>query len=144
RDSRWHFGYHALRFLAPSQTRLGEPCVLRNRAARIDGALEITGQQLPVAPDTALQGAKVVRVPDGSDPLSERLALLSEPLGLVASRGYLQRGLLQAHGHLRRTPRAAFCRFVGGVRKLGLHPCAPLFRFRHALGGCPLLSGHWR
>jgi hypothetical protein len=138
RDCRLHCGHHALRFRDALSTRLADAFLLGDAADSVDVALDIAGNQLPVAPYTTLQVDKVIRMTDGPDALSDHLSLPHEMLVLVARCVYRALGLFQTRGHLGRTPRAVLCRRVVGVVALCLHPCAHRFRLRRDLGGCPL------
>ena len=91
-DRGLHGGHHALGFLDTLQACLPEVFLLGNGADRVEVVLDIPGNKLAIATDTALQINKVVGMADGTDALSDRFALAREALMLVA-RGF--HGLLK-------------------------------------------------
>src|SRR5215510_11655895 len=85
RDGGLHFGYDARGFLETLQAGLAHVFLLGNGTERINMALDIPGNELAVATDTALQVDKVVGMADGAYALGDRLALPGETLGLLTS-----------------------------------------------------------
>ena len=78
-----HFGHHALGFLDPLHACLAEVFLLGNGADRVDVALDIPGNEFPIATHAARQVDKVVGVADGTDTLGDRLTLLGEALVFI-------------------------------------------------------------
>src|SRR5437879_1955021 len=109
RDGRLHFGHDALGFLHALQAALAEPFVLGNRTHLLNVRLDISGNELTVSTDPALEIDKMVVVADATDALGDLLALLSEALMLTTGRFELLLGLLKAHGRCWRTARTALC-----------------------------------
>ena len=122
RDGGLHFGHHALGFVETLQAGLTEPFLLRNGADRVDVALDISSNQLTVAPHAALQVDKVIGVADGTDALGHRLALPSEALVFVASRFRILLALLQARGRLWGTTWSTLGRLAMGIGEAVVSP----------------------
>jgi hypothetical protein len=143
-DGSLHVGHHTLGLLEPLQTCLTEIFVLGNGADRVDVALDIPGNELPVATHTALPVHKVVGVAKGTDALGDLLSLRSEALILLASRGHCLRALCQARRRLWGTPWTTLGRLAVGVVESLVHPLERLFRLRDGLCGSPLFDDHRR
>jgi hypothetical protein len=124
-DRRLHFGYYTPCFLDALQACLAESFLLGDAADGGDVVLDIAGNELPVATDASLEVDKVVRVPNGLDALPDYLALLYEPLVLVASRLYLSLGLLQTRYPYSQNIRTHL--FTGGYESIITSPstCLP-------------------
>jgi hypothetical protein len=142
-DRGLHFRNYPLGFLETFQAGLAEPFLLRNGADRVDVALDIPGNALPVATHAALQVDNVVGVADGADTLDDLRALCAEALVLVACCVHLVFDLLQARGSLRGAARATRDQLVVSPVEVLVHPRERLFRLGDSFVGSPLLHGHW-
>jgi hypothetical protein len=117
-------------------------CGLGQRAARVDGLLDIAGTQRAMATHAACQGHNMVGGAESAEALGAVRALPGEALGLVP-RGFHRWGdRLQAGDALRRTARATLgtpgmSHGAGLVRRL-----ARRFGLGDRLGGSPLCGGH--
>ena len=144
RDGRLHFGHHTLRFRAPLQARRAALGLLGHSADRGDVLLELTGDELAIAPQAALQGHTVGGVANGAHALGDLLTLPGEPLVLVARGCHVLRHLLQARCRLWQAARTALVPLVVRVLEGLGHPVERLFYLRPSLGGSPLFGGHGR
>src|SRR5215831_864539 len=141
-DSRLHFGDYTLSFRDPLQARLAKLFLLGHGADRGDVLLDLTSDELAVAPHAALQVHKVVGVANGPNALADLLPHVRQALVLLASRFHLLHGVLQARYHFWGTARAAS--FQGCVEALGLrlYLFERLFSRGDGLGGGTLFGGH--
>jgi hypothetical protein len=138
-----HFGHHTRGFLDTIQARLAEVFVLGNGADRVDVALDIPDNELPIATHAALHVHKVVGVANGADALGDLFALPGEPLVLVACGLDILGHLLQARCRLWGAAWATLVRLAGGVVDTFLHQGERLCRLHNDLCGSPLFDGQW-
>jgi len=137
-------GDHALGFRATLQAGRAAVFLLGHGAERIDVALDIPGNALPVATHAALHVDTVGGVTKGAEALGDHLALPNEALVLVARGCHILRHLLQTRCRLWRTTWTTLCRRAGGVVEVLLPPLERLFGLRHGLCSSPLCGGHRR
>jgi hypothetical protein len=104
--------------------------------------LDITGNQLPVATDTASQVDEVVRVTDGANTLANLLSLPSETLLRLARCLHLLLGLLQTRCGLGGTAYAASVRLYVGTLEVRLYLPAHRFSRYDGLFGSTLFGGY--
>src|SRR6266567_34598 len=86
RDRGLHFRNHPLSFVDPIQAALTETFVLSPAANRVHLCVDICRNALAVSPHAALSIATVVGLADGTDALSDLLALRAEALVLETRR----------------------------------------------------------
>jgi hypothetical protein len=109
RDGRRHFWHDALGLRQARHAALAEPCVLGDRAHRRDGRVEISGHELAVATDPAVEIDPMVGVADATDALGDVRTWLREALLLTTGRFQGQRGWLQAPRVFWGAARTALC-----------------------------------
>jgi len=140
-DRGLHFGHHALSFIDPAQGRLAEPFVLSNGTNRVNLFLDISRNELAVAPYASFSIDKVVGMADGANTPRDLLSLLAEALVLLARSFGSLFDLLQAGGCLWRAIWAALFRLITGVVELFLHLLERLLSLGRGRLRRPLLRG---